>query len=70
MSVLVERRIGGIAMRLGEDSLTTFKAECMPCRRVFYGKSGPATSEDVANTNVGGVGDSDLMSDFCDSLEF
>lgn len=68
--MLVERRDGGMAMRLGKDSLTTFKAECMPCRRVFYGKSGPDTSEDVANTNVGGVGESDLISDFCDSLEF
>lgn len=69
-SVLVERRDGGMAISLGEDSPTSFKAECMPCRRVFYGKSGPATSEDVANTKVGGVGEPDLMSHFCDSLEF
>lgn len=57
-------------MELGQDFPGHFKAQCMLCRRVFYGESGPATSEDVANTHVGGVEESDLMSDFCDSLEF
>lgn len=37
-------------MELGQDFPGHFKAQCMLCRRVFYGESGPATSEDVANT--------------------
>lgn len=53
----------------GGGFLASSKAQCM-CKKVFYGKSEPATGGEVANTNVGRVEEPDLMYDFCDSLEF